>query len=212
LIPEITSIVPPEKNKIFVGMSDTTALQLYLQQQWHWPTIHGAPAQDKFSPESIAALKSILFADVNPVEFSGLLPLNKLAEKNHTIEARVTGGNLCLVQAGIGTVWQLQGQNKIILLEDVGERGYRVDRMLEHLRQANIFKDAAAILFGDFIEGNEPNGTSLIEPALKRFAESCEIPVVQVKGIGHGHTNFPIPLGTPSTLQCGSDIKLVCTR
>ena len=179
LIPELTKVVPPESPKIFVGMSDITALQLFLQQQWQWPTIHGAPAIDKFSPESIAAIKSILFGDIAQVEFSEIVPLNKIAEQNQVIEASVTGGNLCLVQAGIGTVWQMDARDKIILLEETGERGYRVDRMLEHLHQANIFKNAAAILFGDFLEGNEPDGSSKIKPVLDRFAESCDIPVMQ---------------------------------
>lgn len=212
LIPELAKITPPETPKIFVGMSDTTSLQLFLQQHWQWPTIHGAAAPDRFSPESIMSLKSILFGDVQQVAFTELVPLNKAAEKNNVIEASVTGGNLCLIQAGIGTSWQINGRYKIILLEEIGERGYRTDRMLEHLRQANIFQDAAAILFGDFLEGKEPDGSSLITPVLNRFAENCEIPVIQIKGIGHGYINFPIPLGTTAKLQLGSEIKLSCAR
>ena len=211
LIPELTKMIPPVVPKLFVGMSDITALSLYLQQQWQWPTLHGALALDKFSPESISALKSILFGEIEQVEFMGL-PLNALAEKTLTIEATITGGNLCLVQASIGTAWQINGKKKIIFLEEVGERGYRVDRMLEHLRQANIFTGAAAIVFGDFIEGNESNGSSLVKPVLKRFAEHCAIPVIQVEGIGHGHINFPLPLGTKAKLQLGNKIKLACFR
>lgn len=212
LIPGLTKIAPPKINKIFVGMSDITALQIYLQQQWQWPTIHGASAPDRFSTESIAALKSILFGDTKEIKFTGLLPLNKHAKENTTIEGHVVGGNLSLVQAGIGTSWQLDGRNKIIFLEDTGERGYRIDRMLQHLQQANIFKKAIAILFGDFIEGKEPDGTCLIESALNRFADDSQIPVVQVKGVGHGHTNFPLPLGTKAKLQLGSKVTFTCAR
>lgn len=212
LIPELKKITPPRTNKIFVGMSDITALQIYLQQQWQWPTIHGASAPDRFSAESIASLKSILFGDIKEVKFTELSSLNKHAKKNNTIEGYVAGGNLSLVQAGIGTSWQLDGRDKIILLEDTGERGYRIDRMLQHLQQANIFEDAAAILFGDFIEGKEPDGTCLIESALNRFADSSKIPVVRVKGVGHGYTNFPLPLGTNAKLQLGSKVTLTCTR
>lgn len=211
LIPALSKITPPVSPKLFVGMSDMTALLLFLQQQWQWPTIHGAAAIDKFSPESITALKSILFAEVDQVEFLGL-PLNKPAEKNRIIETTVTGGNLSLVQTSIGTIWQLNGHNKIIFLEEVGERGYRIDRMLEHLQQATIFKDAAAILFGDFSEGKEPNGSSLVKPVLERFAQNCAIPVGQIAGIGHGHINFPLPLGTEAKLTLGSRIHLVCSR
>lgn len=212
LIPELAKITPPSSAKLFLGMSDTVALQLFFQQHWQWPTIHGVPAPDRFSTESIAAVKAILFGDVTKVAFTELLPLNKLAEQNHTVETEITGGNLCLVQTSIGTHWQIDGRHKIILLEEVGERGYRVDRMLAHLEQANIFKDAAAILFGDFIGGEEPNGSSLITPVLKRFADSCKIPVAQIKNVGHGYINLPLVMGTPAQLKLGSAISLRCDR
>lgn len=207
LIPALSKITPPRDPKLFVGMSDITALQLFLRQQWQWPTIHGSLTRDKCSPESIAALKSILFGTVEQINLVGL-PLNMHAEKDNVIEAALTGGNLSLVQTSIGTLWQINGENKIIFLEEINERGYRVDRTLEHLCQANIFKDAAAIFFGDFIEGNEPDGSSLIKPVLERFAQHCEIPVVQINGIGHGYINTPLLLGTPATLHLGKQIKL----
>ncbi|MFI4919119.1 MAG: LD-carboxypeptidase [Legionellales bacterium] len=203
LIPKLTQIDQPASPKLFVGMSDTTALQLYLQQQWGWPTIHGAAAPSRYSPESIASLKSILFGTANPIEFTGLIALNQHAKMNRVLEASIIGGNLSIIQAGIATCWQLDGRDKIILLEDVGERAYRLDRMLEHLLQADIFKHAAAILLADFLEGEEPDGSSLINPVLTRFAQRCAVPVVQVQGIGHGHTNFSIPLGINARLQLG---------
>lgn len=210
LIPALANLTPPATPKLLIGMSDITALHLYLQQHWRWPGLHGALALDKFSPESIAALKSILFGEVTQVSFTGVA-LNPLAQQSQTLSSSVTGGNLCIIQNSIGTAWQLNAKNKIILLEEINERGYRIDRMLEHLQQAAIFKEATAIVFGDFIGGNEPNGTSLVPAVLARFAQQCPIPVIQVKGIGHGYTNFPIPLGTAATLQLGHHIQLVCT-
>ncbi|BCA94758.1 putative carboxypeptidase [Legionella antarctica] len=210
LIPGLIRIDQPQSPKILVGMSDITALQLYVQQQWGWPIIHGAAAPDRFSPESIASLKSILFGATRYIEFSGLIPLNQYALINTTIESSVTGGNLSIIQAGVGTSWTLNGRDKIILLEDIGERGYRIDRMLEHLFQANMFQNAAAIVLGDFLEGKEPDTSSLIHPVLSRFAEHCDIPVVQIKGIGHGCNNMPLPFGTDATLQLGNEIKLTC--
>ncbi len=212
LIPELLKVNPPQTPKIFVGMSDITALLLFLQQQWQWPTIHGGPALDKFSTESIAAIKTLLFGEVDHVEFNEILPLNKYAEKQQIISASVTGGNLCLIQTSLGTKWQMDANNKIVLLEETGERGYRVDRMLEHLQQANIFNGAVAILFGDFIKGNDPDGTSNMDAVINRFAEKCEIPVLRVKGIGHDYINFPLPLGTSAKLYLGNETKLVCER
>ncbi|KTD66652.1 LD-carboxypeptidase [Legionella santicrucis] len=211
LISKLADIHPPESNKIFVGISDVTCLHLYLQQHWGWPTIHGAAAPDKFSPESLASVKSLLFDDA-PVTFNGLIPLNKHAQKEGCIQSYVTGGNLTIIQSGIGTCWQINSQDKIVLLEEIGERGYRVDRMLEHLKQACIFTNAAAVLLGDFLEGYEPNGTSLIDPVLQRFAESSDIPVLRIRGVGHGPINLPIPLGTKASLQLGENAHLTCFR
>ncbi|HSW93485.1 MAG TPA: LD-carboxypeptidase [Gammaproteobacteria bacterium] len=208
LMPDISQWTPPKTPKLFVGMSDITTLNSYLQQAWQWPVIHGALAIDKFSAESIAALKALLFGETEQIKFLAH-PLNAAAKENRSIRAPVTGGNLCLVQASLSTTWQLDGRNKIILLEEINERGYRIDRMLEQLQQAGIFKHAAAILFGDFLEGKEPDGTSLVQPVLERFASASSIPVIQVSGIGHGYTNFPVPLGIPADLHLGKNAKLM---
>lgn len=210
LIPKLRQMAQPKSSKILVGMSDITSLQLYIQQQWNWPIIHGAAVPGKFSPESIASLKSILFGETKQLEFTKLTPLNEHAKSNRIINSSLTGGNLSIIQAGVGTAWELDGRNKIVLLEEIGERAYRVDRLLEHLLQANLLQHASAIVFADFLEGNEPNGTSLIQEVLNRFAQDCAIPVVQIQGIGHGYINAPIPFGTATTLQLGDEIKLTC--
>lgn len=212
LLPELKKLSKPVTPKILIGMSDITALLLFLEQHWGWPTLHGALAPDIYSSESIESIKKILFAEIDEVRFANLVPLNQAAKVNTVIESKVSGGNLCLIQTSIGTAWQLDAKDKIVLIEEVGERGYRVDRMLEHLQQAHLFKNAKAILFGDFLEGKEPDGSSLLQPVLNRFAESLEIPVLQVEGIGHGQTNLPIPFGTETVLQLGDKAELRVKR
>lgn len=207
LIPKLQLMPKPTSPKHFVGMSDITALHLFLQQQWGWSTIHGAATPGQFSPESIACLKAMLFGQETPIEFKGKA-LNPEALSNQTLDSCLTGGNLTLLQASIGTSWQLQAANKIILIEEVNERAYKVDRMLTHLMQAMMLQNAKAIVFGDFLKGEEPDGSSLIQPVLTRFAESLDIPVVQIQGVGHGYVNFPIPFGKTIRLQLGNDIGL----
>lgn len=207
LIPELAKISPPSTTKLFIGMSDITALHLFLQQRWQWPVIHGALMPNKVSPESIAILKSLVFGTADQIKFHGKA-LNTAAKHSMIIESSIIGGNLSLVQTSIGTLWQINSQGKIIFLEEVGERGYRVDRMLEHLHQSRIFKHSAAIVFGDFTGGNEPNGQSLISPVLERFAANCEIPVIKIQGIGHDYINNPLPLGINAQLVLGDKITL----
>lgn len=207
LIPELNKITPPKNQKIFIGMSDITALNLFLQQKWQWSVIHGSLSTLKFTKESIDQMKTILFDDIDCVEFDGI-PLNHAAQEKKMIASKITGGNLCLVQCSLGTIWQIESDNKIIFLEEINERAYRVDRMLKHLEQAGIFNHASAIMLGDFIGGNEPNGSSLILPVLKQFAQELKIPIVQVTGIGHDRVNFPLPLGVNAQLHLGEKIKL----
>lgn len=212
LIPDLARLAKPNHAKIFVGMSDTTALHLYLHTHWQWSTIHAGIAPDKFNPESLFALNELLFAKKEHIEFDELQPLNSAAQEFQSLTGDLTGGNLSIIQTSIGTTWQMDPVNKIILLEEIGERAYRVDRMLEHMRQAKLFTGAKAILFGDFIDGNEPNGSSLIAPTLERFARECEIPVFRLQGIGHGATNYPIPLNMEATLLGKNVNKLVIKR
>jgi len=209
LIPELAKIVPPSSNKLFIGMSDITALNIFLQQQWQWPVIHGALAADKYSPESIAALKSILLGEKNYLRYHGEA-YNLAAENPISIESTITGGNLSLLQTSVGTIWHINSQNKILFIEEVSERGYRIDRMLEHLRQAGVFDNIAAIVLGDFIGGEEPNGSSLVKPVLQRFAATCPFPVIKVHGIGHDRDNHPLLMGTTAKLSLGNTIQLTC--
>ena len=116
LIPELAKVSPPSTPKLFIGMSDITALHLFLQQTWQWPVVHGALAPNKLSLDSIAAVKSLLFGETDHIEFRGEA-LNLAAKKNVTIESTLTGGNLSLVQTSIGTIWQLDGREKIIFIE-----------------------------------------------------------------------------------------------
>ena len=208
LIPELIKMKKPSQPKLFVGMSDITALHLFFQKHWGWSSVHGSIT---YSTESNATLKSLLFDTKARMTFQGEA-LNAAALTQNKIQATVTGGNLCLVQTSVGTVWQMEARDKIIFLEEVSERGYRVDRMLEHLRQAGLFEGAKAIVFGDFTKCDEPDGPSLVPAVLKRFAESCTIPVIRISGIGHGDTNHPLLLGVNADLILGDEIRLESYR
>jgi muramoyltetrapeptide carboxypeptidase len=197
--------------KLFFGMSDITALHLFLNQRWGWSTLHGSLSIGKVNQASIAACNAMLFTKHPRVTWSAFA-LNLHARKSLCLESCLIGGNLTLVQTSIGTIWEINAKNKIIFLEETGERAYRIDRMLNHLQQAERFIGAKAIIFGDFIGGDEPNGNNLIQSVLQRFAEQSSIPVLQIQGVGHGVHNFPLPLGTPVSLNLGERIELICYR
>lgn len=215
LIPDLNTLSPPAHVKLFMGFSDITALHLFLQKQWHWQTLHSAGPPRQATSElvdsgHIRELKNIIFGQQKNLQYD-LRPLNTAAQNYSIIEATITGGNLSLVQTSIGTPWQVDAVDKILFLEEVNERAYRIDRMLNHLKQANIFNNVKAILLGDFTGGQEANGTSLIEPVLSRFAAETSVPIFACPGIGHGKTNRSLPFGVKVKLQSGLEASLVIT-
>lgn len=217
LIPHLLKLKPPKKPKLFVGFSDITSLHLFFTQAWKWPTIHGRTIS-QLSPQNARTadrkfLKDMIFGVQEEKTFTKLRPLNDLAKEENLIKGTITGGNLRILQSSLGTSWELQAKNKILFIEDVAERGYSVDRMLEQMIQAKIIhKNLKAVVFGDFTEGPEKDGKDLTPEALRRFAAKVPYPVLKGLPAGHGHQfNYPIPFNTPVELVTGKSGSLTCT-
>ena len=193
LLPELEKLTPPKKKKTRVGFSDITALHLFLSQQWGWPTLHGASlrqmAKVDLGADSIHLTESVIFENKALIDYT-LTPINAAANEGVSIHAQVSGGNLKLIEASLGTSWQIDHAPKILVLEEVNEYDYRVDRSLVHLAQAQVFKSVQAIILGDFTH-ELPAYETKIELVLQRFADQTQIPVFKRPGIGHGKENWP---------------------
>lgn len=108
--------------------------------------------------------------------------MNNLAEGiKNPLGAPVTGGNLKLITTSIGTKWQLIGNNKILLLEDVDEASYRVERMLLQLQQSGILEGVVAILMGEFRSDKGTEDQEKISSVRSRFAQNINIPVFEIE-------------------------------
>ena len=134
LIPFLSKITRPTHSKFFIGFSDITALHIFLQGQWNWTTIHGPSGYqasfDRVSKDSVNLLKKILFHENDgKLSYDQIIPLNKVAESNTIIDAPFIGGNLHLIQTSLGTAWKINTHNKILFIEEVNERAYRIDRV-----------------------------------------------------------------------------------
>lgn len=208
LIPELVKLKKPKgPPKLFIGYSDITTLHVFLNEQWGWPTIHG-PMIDRIGrglilEKELKELHGLFFGAKQDVVFKGLKPLNAAAKKATTIKGAVTGGNLMTLQSSIGTKAPWNTKGKIIFIEEIDERGYRVDRLFEHLRQTGAFDKAKAVILGEFVGGHEADGTTRVPSVLKRFAEHVSIPVLAGVEAGHGDLQRPVPFGTEAVLKMG---------
>ena len=79
-------------------------------------------------------------------------------------------------------------------LEEIYDRGVRIDRTLMQFNQLGIFNKTKAIIFGDILCGNDPQGGQTCFAAINYFASNLKIPVFSIKNFGHGNKNFPLPL------------------
>jgi muramoyltetrapeptide carboxypeptidase len=212
LIPYLDKLKIPETPKLLLGFSDITALHLFLQNKWNWCSMHSAVINQSLNnPIFLKELKPVLFGEESNISYNQLTPMNKAAEASNIINAEITGGNLSLVQTSVLTNWQIQAKDKIIFLEDVSERGYQIDRKLNHLLQAGIFDHAKALIFGEFTPGFEADGSNLCNIAVNNFASSLDIPALSLPLIGHDlNKNSPLPLGTKCTLELGKSPILNC--
>jgi muramoyltetrapeptide carboxypeptidase len=211
IIERLQALKSPAKPKLLIGYSDATTLHQLLNLFWDWPSLHG-PLLDrlgspKFRDEERQELEGVLFGGATQVTFENLRPLNAAARYRNSIDSHLTGGNLTVLQSTLATALQ-RSPSGILFLEDIGERGYRIDRMLEQLRQAGVLKNLKAIVLGTFIGGAEIDGGNLGYAVLERFAQSLSIPMLAGIDAGHGTHQRPVFLHSRAHLRCGPDAQL----
>lgn len=207
LLPMLQHFPRPKKEKLVIGFSDITALQIFLYQHWGWRSLH-APvllhlAKKSIDKQSMDTLQSLLFGKESQFCYTPLHPLNAPAKRKNTLKSPVVGGNLTIVQTSIGTPWQINTKGTILLLEEYNEQAYRIDRSLHHLQQAGLFDNVKAVIFGNMGMPKEEGGLNTILYTIKNFANTLPVPVLYFPDIGHGKTNLPIPIGVPVTLTSG---------
>jgi muramoyltetrapeptide carboxypeptidase len=215
LVPWLAKLKAPAKSKIFIGISDVTSLHVFLNQKWKWCTLHAALLDRISSPRMPKALMDetlqVLKGEITEIHFENLRSMNKKADTLKNLQAPIVGGNLTTLQSSLGTPWSIQTKDRLLFLEDIGERGYRVDRMLEHFKQAGILKGCKGILLGHWLGGEEPEDKnsehkSRVFEALERFAaENPALPMWSGIESGHDSNLRALPFGTQASLKRTKD-------
>jgi muramoyltetrapeptide carboxypeptidase len=120
---------------------------------------------------------------------------------------RVLGGCMTLVEASIGTPWELDTKDSILILEDRAMKPYQVDRVLMHLRQAGKFEGVRGMVLGEFPE-SDPSvpGSPSVREVCARILRPLGVPLIF--GAPVGHTPRPmltIPLGIKARLDAAGE-------
>ena len=191
--------------KILLGYSDLTSLQIFLWQEYGWVTLYGpmlAAGLDAGPDVAKGFDKASLMAALGRTDSGWTIALQGEVLVGGAAEGRLLGGCLTLVETTLGTPWQLDTRDAILVLEDRGMKPWQVDRALMHLKQAGLFSSLRGIILGDFPECEAPfAGSPSVRDIAGRILRSLGVPVVY--GTPVGHTTRPmltLPLGVRARL------------
>lgn len=181
-----------------IGFSDITALHSAIHRQCGIVTFHGPTARSKITRFSRESLARALVDQSDPC---GAAPKARVLRPGRAT-GRLVGGNLALITALIGTPYAPDFDGAILILEDIGEAIYRIDRMLRQLILAGALQRCTAIVAGDFRppRGEIPDNRTLDE-VLSEAATLAGIPCLAGAPFGHIADQWTIPLGATAELD-----------
>jgi muramoyltetrapeptide carboxypeptidase len=194
--------------KIIVGFSDITALQCAIFRKTGLITFSGplpavefCLAPDPYTEENFWRL---LTSSKRVGELRNP-PDRHLAWSGDTkVEGFLVGGNLALIVSLLGTAFSPSYRDSILVLEDVGEEPYRIDRMLTHLRNAGILRMIKGIVLGQFTgcENKNPEKPSLtLDRVFGDFSALVNGPALRNLEYGHVPRKLTLPFGALARLD-----------
>ena len=191
--------------KPFVGYSDITALHLAINRHAGFVTFHGPMLNADLLGGKQQPTESSLFSMLRGQLGAGSVLAHPVAFPLTTIGpgiacGRLLGGNLSMIAAVMGTPYEIDAEGIILLIEDVNEPLYRIDRLLTHLRLAGKLAQVAGVLVGD-VAGVD---TVALERLLKQTFEPLGIPVLAGWRSGHCDPNLTLPMGALVRLDAGN--------
>ncbi|MEO0341087.1 MAG: LD-carboxypeptidase, partial [Bacteroidota bacterium] len=214
ILPMIDYDLISKKPKALIGYSDITALHNALLQKCNLVSFHAPVASSTMTDYASQQFKSVL------MEPQANYTIN-LSQKNKAIkdelyqpktivggkiQGQLIGGNLSLLAAMAGTEFEIDAANKIVFMEDIEEKPYRIDRMLTQLRQSSNLSQAAGFalgIFADCVPEPEDRSLSLIEAVEDRLKDLNK---PTAYGLSWGH------ISNQATLPVGVNVELDADR
>jgi muramoyltetrapeptide carboxypeptidase len=185
--------------KVFCGYSDITVLLNWLLQKWGFVTFHAPMVAMDLARGLSRRASAHLWGILTGKKQEWTVRLGE-AVCSGKCEAPMMGGCLSLLTTTLGTPYEIDTRKKILFLEDVGEKPYRIERMLLHLKLAGKLDHLAGLVFGDFTQcdGEGPRDVKWI---IREMFHNVPYPVAIGMPAGHGAENLALPLGVRMRLD-----------
>jgi muramoyltetrapeptide carboxypeptidase len=187
--------------KILLGCSDITSLLTAINDRtglvgFHGPMVAKDIADGTFD---LSSWKNAVQGEANwAVPTTGVEVL-----RSGKASGRLYGGCLSMLAASLGTPYEIHTQDCILFIEDVGEKPFRIDRMLTQLRLAGKLDGVRGFVFGEMLDCAPPQGeTYTLQQVIMRVLEPYNVPIVY--GLKSGHVssgNITLPIGVQAELE-----------
>ena len=198
LIPHLTERIRSHP-KIFAGYSDVTSLLNWLLQSCGMVTFHAPMVAMDFARGLSPRSRDHLWGTLTGQKWRWKIEVGEVV-RSGMAEAEMLGGCLSVVVTTLGTPYEIDTAGKMLFLEDVGEKPYRVERMLTHLQMAGKLNGLAALVFGDFIQC-DGEGSRDVRAIIGELFHEAPYPVVMGIPAGHGRENLALPFGVKLALD-----------
>lgn len=185
--------------KIFVGYSDVTVLLNWLHQCCGLMTFHGPMVAEDIARGLTDQGKNFFWPILLGAQNSWAVKLGETIRPGR-VNASLMGGCLSMLVTTLGTPYEIETRGKLLFIEDVGERPYRIERMLTHLKMAGKLDHVAGVVFGDFTKcyGEGPRD---IREIISELFSTAPYPVMMGLSAGHGAENLMLPFGAEMRLD-----------
>lgn len=182
--------------KFFSGFSDVTVLLTALSQECRMVVFHG-PMVTSLATADTASKKAFFQAATSTEKIRFALARGRILRPGRAT-GPVIGTNLATLCSLVGTPYAPELAGHILVLEDIGEAPYKIDRMLTQMRMAGCLSGLAGLVLGSFLESGRIDGIlKVFEKAFMDF----DIPVIAGFDVGHGRRNLSLPIGLAATLD-----------
>lgn len=188
--------------KPFFAYSDLTAVQTWLLDQLGLVAFHGPMAAADFSQPDGIHLPSFTVAITGGLVSAGPEQGLRVLRPGHA-RGTLYGGCLSILAASLGTPYAPQTEDKLLFLEDRGEKPYKIDRLLRQMILAGKFEGVRGFIFGEMLDCGEP---AQLDEIILRVLADFQVPIAI--GLRSGHVSrggVTLPLGLAAELNLNSD-------
>lgn len=185
--------------KVFVGYSDVSILLNWLLQRCGMVTFHGPMVAMEIARGLKGRSEEFFWGTLLGEKRKWQLQAPETFRPGFA-EGEMVGGCLSIVVTTLGTLYEIKTAGKILFLEDIGERPYRIERMLTHLKMAGKLEEIAGLVFGSFTNC-EGEGDRGLREIIQELFRDAPYPVIAGLEAGHGEENLLLPFGAKMTLD-----------